>query len=124
LPPGSGSGNSFQLTPYTNQATASLTSSGVNVPAESLIKVQWDQRLDTEACCDFFTVDWSIGGKLWHSATAVAGKNPAWPNFTTVSTQFVVPKGVLFLRFRLTSDQLVSFPPYTGVAVDNVIIKR
>jgi len=124
LPPGSGSSNSFQLTPYTNQATATLTSSGVNVPAESLIKIQWDQRLDTEACCDFFTLDWSIGGKLWHSATAVAGKNPAWPNFTTVSTQFVVPKGTLYVRFRLTSDQLVSFPPYTGVAVDNVIIKR
>jgi hypothetical protein len=34
------------------------------------------------------------------------------------------PRWDLYIRFRLTSDQLVSFPAYQGVAVDNVKITR
>jgi hypothetical protein len=94
------------------------------MPSRSLVKVQWDERRDTEPCCDFMTLDWSSDGHVWHSARAIDGQNPDWPLFTTVSTQFVVPAGSLYLRFRLTSDTLVSSPPYTGVAIDNVVVKR
>jgi hypothetical protein len=123
-PPGSGSAEAFQVTPYTNEASTSLTSPAVKVPARSLIKVQWDERRDTELCCDFLTLDWSSDGHVWHSARAIDGQNPDFPQYTTVSVSFVVPAGNLFLRFRMNSDQLVSSPPYTGVAIDNVVIKR
>ncbi|MGZ4188236.1 MAG: hypothetical protein ACXVD2_00170 [Actinomycetota bacterium] len=122
--PGSNSAESFQVTPYTDQATASLISPRMTVAARSLVKVQWDERRDTEPCCDFLTLDWSSDGYVWHSARAIDGQNPDWPLFTTVSTQFVVPAGSLYLRFRMNSDQLVSSPPYSGVAIDNVIVKR
>jgi hypothetical protein len=122
--PGSNSTESFQVTPYTDAASASLISPRMAMPARSLVKVQWDERRDTEPCCDFLSLDWSSDGHVWHAARAIDGQNPDWPLFTTVSTQFVAPAGSLYLRFRLTSDQLVSSPAYTGVAVDNVIVKR
>lgn len=122
--PGSGSAQSFQVTPYTDDATATLASPKMVVPARSLVKVQWDERRDTEPCCDFLTLDWSTDGYLWHSARAIDGQNPDFPLFTTVSASFVVPAGPLYLRFRMNSDSLVSSPPYTGVAIDNVMIKR
>jgi len=122
--PGSGSAQSFQVVPYTNDATATLASPKMAVPARSLIKVQWDERRDTEPCCDFLIMDWSSDGHLWHSVRAIDGQNPDFPQFTTVSVSFVAPAGSLYLRFRLNSDQLVSSPPYTGVAVDNIMIKR
>ena len=43
---------------------------------------------------------------------------------TTKSTQFVAPAGDLYVRFVLTSDELVASPPYTGVAVDDVTVQR
>ena len=122
--PGSNSAESFQIAPYTDSSSASLLSPRIAMPARSLVKVQWDERRDTEPCCDFMTLDWSSDGHVWHAVRSIDGQNPDWPLFTTVSTQFVVPAGSLYLRFRLTSDTLVSSPPYTGVAVDNVIVKR
>ena len=124
MAPGNGSAESFQVVPYTDDSTATLFSPKLTVPARSLVKVQWDERRDTEPCCDFMTLDWSSDGHLWHPARAIDGQNPDFPSFTTVSISFVVPKGSLFLRFRMNSDSLVSSPPYTGVAIDNVIIKR
>jgi len=40
------------------------------------------------------------------------------------SAAFVAPQGDLYVRFRLTSDQLVSAPAYPGVAVDDIQIQR
>jgi hypothetical protein len=122
--PGNNSSESFQVIPYTDDASASLISPRMAMPARSLVKIQWDERRDTEQCCDFLTLDWSSDGHVWHSARAIDGMNPDWPLFTTVSTQFVAPAGSLYLRFRLTSDQLVSSPANSGVAVDNVVVKR
>ncbi len=45
-------------------------------------------------------------------------------HFSRITAEFAAPPGPLFIRFRMTSDQLVSSPPYTGVAVDDVVIKR
>lgn len=36
----------------------------------------------------------------------------------------MVPAGSLFVRYRLTSDALVSAPAYTGVFVDKVVVER
>ena len=63
-------------------------------------------------------------GSIGRQAIQVAGQNPDFPNFTTVNTTFVAPGGDLYLRYTLTSDQLVATPPYTGVAVDNVKVER
>ncbi len=123
-PPGSNSSQAFTVTPYTNENTVSLTSPRMSVPARSLIKVQWDQQLNTEGGYDYLILDWSSDGKKWNTAYSDSGLNEGFPNFEPVTTQFVVPAGGLYIRFRLVSDQLVSSPPYTGAAVDNVVIKR
>ncbi|MFY9588914.1 MAG: hypothetical protein WAT66_15840 [Actinomycetota bacterium] len=122
--PGSTSSQAFTVTPYANEASATLTSPKMTVPARSLVKVQWDERLDTEDGFDYLLLDWSSDGKIWHTAFADTGKNAGFPGFETLTAQFVAPAGSLFVRFRLTSDQLVSSPPYTGAAVDNVMISR
>jgi hypothetical protein len=122
-PPGSTSGQSFQVTPYADESSASLTSPKLTVPQRSTIRVTWDERRDTEPCCDFLSLDWSSDGKVWTTATSIDGQNPDFPLFTTVDHEFVVPAGSLYIRIRLTSDQLISSPPYTGVAIDNVVIK-
>jgi hypothetical protein len=96
----------------------------LDLPERSTVKVSWAERRDTEPCCDYLSLEWSSDGFVWHSANAAAGQNPDFPNFTSTSATFVAPKGQLLLRFRLTSDQLVSSPPYTGVAIDDVLIER
>ena len=123
-PPGSTSSQSFSVIPYTDKNTATLLSPRMSVPVRSFLTVQWDEMRNTEPCCDFLTLDYSSDGKRWTVARSIDGLNDDFPNFTTVSTKFVVPAGNLFLRFRMTSDDLISSPPYTGVAIDNVIIKR
>jgi hypothetical protein len=124
MAPGNSSSEAFQVVPYLDKSSATLTSPRMKVPQKSLIKLQWDERRDTEPCCDALSVDWTVDGKVWHTTRAIPGQNPDFPNYTTVSVQFVVPAGNLVIRFRMTSDDLVSSPPYTGVAIDNVIIKR
>jgi hypothetical protein len=47
-----------------------------------------------------------------------------YPDFTQMSASFVAPAGSLLIRFQLASDQLVSSPPYEGVAIDDVLVQR
>ena len=51
----------------------------------------------------------------------VAGGNDSFPNFDRYQAEFVAPPGPITLRFRLSSDQLVT---QVGAAVDNVQIQR
>ena len=122
-PPGSTSAQSFQVTPYADESSASLTSPKLSVPQRATIQVTWDERRDTEPCCDFMSLDWSSDGKVWTTAHSIDGQNPDFPLFTTVTHEFVAPAGALYIRIRLTSDALISSPPYSGVAVDNIVIK-
>lgn len=123
-PPGNNSSQSWQVAPYTDDTSFQLVSPKFKLPARSTVKVSWAERRDTEECCDYLSVEWSSDGHVWHSAAAVAGKNPDFPNFTAVNSTFVAPAGDLFVRFRLTSDALVSSPAYTGVAVDTILLER
>jgi hypothetical protein len=120
--PGSNSSQSFQVTPYVDESSASLISPKMTLPQRSLVKISWDERRDTELCCDFMTLDWSSDGHIWNTVRGIDGQNPDFPQYTNVGFQFVAPAGPVYVRFRLASDQLVSSPPYTGVAVDNVVI--
>ena len=121
--PGSNSSQSFQVVPYADESSASLKSPKLTLKQNSLVKVSWDERRDTELCCDFMTLDWSSDGYIWNTVRSIDGQNPDFPQFTNVTMQFVAPAGTLYLRIRLTSDALVSSPPYTGVALDNIAIK-
>jgi photosystem II stability/assembly factor-like uncharacterized protein len=123
-PPGNNSTQSFQVVPYTDDSTFALVSPKLSLPDRSNVKVSWAERRDTEECCDYLSLEWSSDGYVWHSAYAVAGQNADYPNFTPVHSQFVAPKGDLYLRFRLTADALVSAPAYNGVAVDQILIER
>jgi hypothetical protein len=123
-PPGHESGQSYQIVPYTDDTTLSLVSPKFDLAERSKIKLSWFERVDTEPCCDYISVEWTSDGYVWHSATAFAGQNEGFPNFAPKETSFVVPKGELQVRFRLTSDALVSAPAYTGVAIDKILLER
>ena len=112
------------VSPYQQNTTYVLIGPKMALPDRSLVKVTWDERRDTEPCCDAMALQWSSDGKVWNTAYSALGQNSDFPNFTTVNQTFVAPAGDLYLRFTLTSDQLVATPPYTGVAVDNVKVER
>ena len=123
-PPGNNSTQSMQIAPYTDDTTAALVSPKLELPERSTVKVSWFERRDTEECCDYVSVEWSSDTHVWHSATAAAGKNADFPLFSPAETKFVAPAGPLYIRFRLTSDALVSSPAYSGAAIDQILIER
>jgi hypothetical protein len=58
-------------------------------------------------------------------AEAFTGMNEGFPQFAQEKVTFAAPAGKsLFVRFRVSSDQLISFPAYQGSIVDNVTITR
>jgi hypothetical protein len=122
-PPGHASAQAMQVEAYQNAATYSLISPKNKLPARANVKVTWWDKLNTEPCCDFLSLEWSSDGYVWHSAGGKAGMNADYPNFSQESASFVAPKGDLYIRFRLTSDALVSSPPYEGAGVDDVVIE-
>jgi len=122
--PGNDSGFSWVLSGYEDSASAILQSPAMNVPARSTIQASWYERHDTEACCDYFSFEWSSDNKNWHQARSIAGQNPTFPGFSKMSARFVVPQGRLWIRWRMTSDSGLSTPPYTGIAIDDVEVRR
>jgi hypothetical protein len=123
-PPGHESSQSFNVVPYTDGGTFELLSPKIALPNRSKVKVSWFELLDTEPCCDYVSFEWSSDRHVWHNERAKAGQNADFPQFSPASTSFVAPKGPLYLRFRLTSDQLVSAPAYQGAYVDKVLVER
>ncbi|MGH2590300.1 MAG: hypothetical protein ACRDGW_05825, partial [Actinomycetota bacterium] len=124
--PGHVSSTSFQVIPYTDQATATLTSPELSLPADSSVVVDWWQHLNIEEGFDYVSVQWSSDGQAWNAieGAAFTGLNPDYPDFTQMSVTFVAPAGSLFIRFQLATDQLVSSPPFEGVAIDDVTVLR
>jgi hypothetical protein len=74
-------------------------------------------------------VTWAEGPWVWDRSTSAwddeltfDGKNPDFPGFTLEKVAFKAPTaGPVYVRFRLVSDQLVSSPLYTGIAIDDVV---
>ncbi len=118
-PPGDSSPQAFTVAPYNNEAVAALTSPGMDFPGGS-VKLSWTQKVNTEDGFDFLTVEWSSDGETYHGLGGFSGMNADYPLFTAQEKSFVAPKGKLFIRFRLSSDQLVNGE---GAAVDNVKIE-
>jgi hypothetical protein len=135
--PGHNSGSSFQLTPYFDESTATLTSPAVDQPGGWTF-LDFRNRRDTEPGFDFLTVEYSTDGTNWSAAkwiwdTATGdwsdqltfdGQNAGYPAFAAERVAFKAPPGALQVRFRFSADQLISSPLYTGVHVDDVAIGR
>jgi hypothetical protein len=137
--PGASSGTSFQVFPYVDQTTYTLTSPVLTNPG-GWVYVNFQNKRDTEPGFDFLNVEWSTdGGANWNSAPwlwdantqtwrndlSISGKNPSFPAFDLEKAAFQAPSGgTLQVRFRLSSDELVSSPLYTGAWVDDVAITR
>ena len=135
--PGHNSGSSFQLTPYFDESTATLTSPAVDQPGGWTF-VDFRNRRDTEPGFDFLTVEYSTDGTNWSAAKwiwdtetgdwsdqlAFDGQNAGYPAFAAERVAFKAPAGPLQVRFRFSADQLISSPLYTGVHVDDVAIGR
>ncbi len=135
--PGHNSGSSFQLTPYFDESTATVTSPAVSHPG-GWVFVDFRNRRDTEPGFDFLTVEWSTDGTNWSAAKwmwdpasgdwsdqlALDGQNAGYPAFAAEKVAFNAPAGQLQVRFRFSADQLISSPLFTGVHVDDVAIGR
>lgn len=135
--PGASSAFSFKVAPYLDERTTALISPPV-AQNGGWIFVDFDNRRDTEPGFDFMTVEWSVDGATWSSAPwiwnratgnwsdalAFDAKNVGHPGFALEKAAFKAPAGPLRIRFRFSSDQLISAPLYEGVYVDNVVIKR
>ena len=119
-PPGASSSQSFQVAPYENESLYLLTSPQMEHPGGRAL-VTFNRRQNTEDCCDFLAVEWSSDGALWNGIGAWDAVNPSYPVFDEESIEFAAPAGALFVRFRLTSDQLVNGE---GAYVDDVLIER
>jgi hypothetical protein len=135
--PGNASGTSFQVSPYFDDSSATLTSPAVQ-QAGGWVFVDFRNKRDTEPGFDFLTVDYSTDGTTWSSAKWIwddatgtwsdqlsfDGQNAGYPAFGLAKVAFKAPAGPLQVRFRLSADSLISSPLYTGVLVDDVSVGR
>jgi hypothetical protein len=135
--PGHNSGSSFQVTPYFDESTATLTSPVID-QSGGWTFVDFRNKRDTEPGFDFLTVEWSTDGTNWRAAKwiwdtatgawsdqlAFDAQNAGYPAFALEKVAFKAPAGPLQIRFRFSADQLISTPLYTGVHVDDVAIGR
>jgi hypothetical protein len=133
--PGATSGTSFQVFPYTDQSTYTLVSPAIPNPG-GWVYLNFNRKQDTEPGFDYLNVEWSTdGGQNWRSAPwiwdgatqswrndlAFTGQNTGYPAFAAEKVAFQTPAGGnLQVRFRLSSDDLVSSPLYSGVWIDDV----
>ena len=102
------------------------------------VYVGFNLQTNTEPGFDFVNVDWSSDGTTWNAAkwawdgstsawvnnAAFTGMNNSYPAFDAQRVAFNAPAGPLYVRFRLSSDELISSPLYTGAAVDDVTIAK
>ncbi len=120
--PGHSGSTSFQVIPYTDEATATLTSPRMTLTKDSTILLSWWKAQRTEDCCDGLAVDWSSDGQIWHNVSSKT--TGSFPTFEQdKAPKFVAPAGDFFVRFRVTSDALLSAPAYIGVMLDDVEVR-
>jgi hypothetical protein len=140
-PPGNASVASWQASPYNGAATGSVMTTLISPKLTwtgGWLFLDFASRVDTEPGFDYLFVDWSCDGGSWTSAPwvwdpaaggwsatrALTGQNAGFPLYDTEKVAFEAPAGPVWIRFRFAADDLIGSPPYTGVAVDDVIVKR
>lgn len=119
-PPGNASAQAFHVNLYGGDASESLSSpahawKGGTVTVGFAIRYQFEPE-ETSLGADNIGIEWSRNGSLW---TPVENYKPLAPAFETHEVSFKAPKGKVYIRFHLVSDQLVSG---TGASVDDVTI--
>ncbi|HUR50536.1 MAG TPA: hypothetical protein VMZ11_00260 [Mycobacteriales bacterium] len=120
--PGHSGSSSFQVIPYTDDTTATLQSPKLHLAKASTVLLSWWKAQRTEDCCDGLAVDWSSDNHIWHNVSSKT--TGTFPQFSQdKSPKFAAPAGDFYLRFRMTSDSLVSAPAYLGVLLDDVEIR-
>ena len=132
---------SFGVTPYNGDPLSSTTTTLVSPridQAGGWTYVEFAARYDTEPTFDYVFVDWSCDGGAWNTAPYVLdpatggwsdtfqmnGMNPSFPLYDTVKAAFNAPAGPLYVRFRLVADWNTGTPPYSGVSVDDIVVKH
>ncbi len=137
--PGATSSISFQVSPYVDQSKYTLTSPAIANPG-GWVYVNFQRKQDTEDGFDYLNLEWSTDGganwnaapwiwdgatQTWRNDLAFTGQNASFPAFDLEKAAFQVPAGgTLQIRFRLSSDELVSSPVYTGAWVDDVAMTQ
>ena len=96
------------------------------------------KRSRQRARFDYLFVDWSCDGGSWASVPSVwdpgagawsstrtfTGQNASFPLYDPQEVAFKAPTGPVWIRFRFGADDLAGSPPDTGVAVDDVMLRR
>ncbi|MGH2787743.1 MAG: S8 family serine peptidase [Actinomycetota bacterium] len=120
--PGNESEFAFRIPSYFDESEEIVTSPEIASPGGEIL-VEFQNARDTELGFDYLNLEYSTdGGASWKEALSVAGQNRDFPDFSKAQDLFETPAGPLLLRFRFQSDELISSPLYTGVAVDDVVV--
>lgn len=136
-PGATGSSTGFGVTPYTDLVTTTLVSPALTHPGGWAF-VDFQSLRNSEPGFDFLNVEWSSDGQTWTPAawkwssdgntwvenTGFDGMNRSFPLFSAEKVAFKAPAGTLRVRFRFSSDDLISSPAYTGTSVDDIKVSR
>jgi hypothetical protein len=126
-PTGAGSTNGWHVAntvtgvhSYHNFNETTLTAPTPVTFTGGLAAVDFALALDSEPGFDFLYVEYSTnGGTNWTQAAHFDGNN-GYPAYTATDARFENPGVPTLVRFRFKSDELLSFPLYTGASVDSV----
>jgi len=131
--PGATSSTSFQVFPYTDESTYTLTSPGIANPG-GWVYVNFQRKQDTEPGFDYLNLEWSTDGganwnaapwiwdggtQTWRNDLAFTGQNASFPAFVPEKAAFQAPAGgSLQIRFGLDGRDGKAAPPLRGIASD------
>ncbi len=126
-PTGHGSSTGWHVTSTTLMAPSyhNFNETTLTAPAPvtfggALAAVEFSMAIDTEPTFDFLHVDYSAnGGATWTEAGKFDGNN-GYPAYSPTEVRFLNPGAPTLVRFRFTSDELISSPVHTGVSIDNI----
>ena len=105
---------------YHNLGETTLTAPAPVTFTGQLAAVEFAMALDSEETFDFLRVDYSSnGGQTWTEAGRFDGLN-GYPAYSPAEVRFLNPGVPTLVRFRFTSDELLSSPLFQGASIDRV----
>jgi hypothetical protein len=113
-------------TQYVDNMSSSLVSPPVATQAGRTVVQAWLKH-NTEAGFDFVRVEWSADGTNWRLLDTYTGQNAGYPGWSRLTLGFDSPGGAVRVRFRFTSDLIISpllEPTLTGARVDEVVVGK
>ncbi|MGH2662853.1 MAG: S8 family serine peptidase [Actinomycetota bacterium] len=116
-----GSKNAWHASPYTDEDETNLTAPAPVSFTGQTAAVEFAAAHDLEPTFDFLHVEYSTnGGVDWTTIESIDGLNDHYPDFDPYDLRFPNPGGSVLIRFRFTSDPLISSPLHDGVSIDKV----